>query len=224
MKLSLLLGYTWLQKRSIGAGGPVSKSSSQELTHFLLAWRQGEKEALNKLIPVIYEELRRIAHSYIHGERKGHTLQTTALVNEAYLRLLDCSRVNWQNRAHFLAVSAQLMRRILIDYARSRGYQKRGGAMERITLTESQIVSEGRDPDLLELDEALHALAAVDARKCQVVELRFFGGLTAEETAEVLGVSPDTVLRDWKLARTWLAREMKKQARVQKQKTEAALL
>ena len=202
----------------------MSKSSSQELTHFLLAWRQGEKEALNKLIPVIYEELRRIAHSYIHGERKGHTLQTTALVNEAYLRLLDCSRVNWQNRAHFLAVSAQLMRRILIDYARSRGYQKRGGAMERITLTESQIVSEGRDPDLLELEDALQALAVVDARKCQVVELRFFGGLTAEETAEVLGVSPDTVLRDWKLARTWLAREMKKQARVQKQKTEAALL
>jgi len=224
MKLSLVLSYTWLQKRSIGAGGPVSKSSSQELTHFLLAWRQGEKEALNKLIPVIYEELRRIAHSYIHGERKGHTLQTTALVNEAYLRLLDCSRVNWQNRAHFLAVSAQLMRRILIDYARSRGYQKRGGAMERITLTESQIVSEGRDPDLLELEDALQALALVDARKCQVVELRFFGGLTAEETAEVLGVSPDTVLRDWKLARTWLAREMKKQARVQKQKTEAALL
>jgi len=191
----------------------VSKSSSQELTHLLLAWRQGENEALNRLIPVIYEELRRIAHSYIRGERKDHTLQTTALVNEAYLRLLDCSRVNWQNRAHFLAVSAQLMRRILIDYARSRGYQKRVGAMERITLQESQIVSEGRDPDLLELDDALRALAAVDARKCQVVELRFFGGLTAEETAEVLGVSPDTVQRDWRLARPWLAREMKKQAR-----------
>jgi RNA polymerase sigma-70 factor, ECF subfamily len=193
----------------------LSKPSSQELTHLLLSWRQGEREALNKLIPVIYEELRRIAHSYIRGERKGHTLQTTALVNEAYLRLLDCSKVNWQNRAHFLAVSAQLMRRILIDYARSRGYQKRGGAMERISLKESQIVSQGSDPDLLELDDALQALAVIDARKCQVVELRFFGGLTAEETAEVLGVSPDTVLRDWKLARTWLAREMKKQARVQ---------
>jgi RNA polymerase sigma-70 factor (ECF subfamily) len=220
MKFSLVLSYTWLQKRSICEGWPVSKSSSQELTHFLLAWRQGEKEALNKLIPVIYEELRRIAHSYIRGERRGHTLQTTALVNEAYLRLLDCSRVNWQNRAHFLAVSAQLMRRILVDYARSRGYQKRGGAMERISLKESQIVSQGRDPDLLELDNALQALAVVDARKCQVVELRFFGGLTAEETAEVLGVSPDTVLRDWRLARTWLAREMRKQARVQ---SEAAL-
>jgi len=193
----------------------VSQSSSQELTHLLLAWSQGEREALNRLIPVIYEELRRIAHSYIRGERRGNTLQTTALVNEAYLRLIDCSRVNWQNRAHFLAVSAQLMRRILIDYARSRGYQKHGGAMERISLKESQIVSAGSDPDLVELDEALQALAAVDARKSQVVELRFFGGMTAEETAEVLGVSPDTVLRDWKLARTWLAREMKKQARVQ---------
>jgi RNA polymerase sigma factor (TIGR02999 family) len=193
----------------------VPQSSSQELTHLLLAWRQGEREALNRLIPVIYAELRRIAHSYIRGERRGNTLQTTALVNEAYLRLIDCSRVNWQNRAHFLAVSAQLMRRILIDYARSRGYQKHGGAMERISLKESQIVSAGRDPDLVELDEALQALAAVDARKSQVVELRFFGGMTAEETAEVLGVSPDTVLRDWKLARTWLAREMKKQARVQ---------
>ena len=193
----------------------MSKSSSQELTYLLLAWRQGQREALDRLIPVIYEELRRIAHSYIRGERKGNTLQTTALVNEAYLRLIDCSRVNWQNRAHFLAVSAQLMRRILIDYARSRGYQKHGGAMERISLKESQIVSAGSDPDLVELDEALQALAAVDARKSQVVELRFFGGMTAEETAEVLGVSPDTVLRDWKLARTWLAREMKKQARVQ---------
>jgi len=193
----------------------VPQSSSQELTHLLLAWSQGEREALDRLIPVIYAELRRIAHSYIRGERRGNTLQTTALVNEAYLRLIDCSRVNWQNRAHFLAVSAQLMRRILIDYARSRGYQKHGGAMERISLKESQIVSAGRDPDLVELDEALQALAAVDARKSQVVELRFFGGMTAEETAEVLGVSPDTVLRDWKLARTWLAREMKKQARVQ---------
>ena len=193
----------------------MPQSSSQELTHLLLAWSQGEREALNRLIPVIYAELRRIAHSYIRGERRGNTLQTTALVNEAYLRLIDCSRVNWQNRAHFLAVSAQLMRRILIDYARSRGYQKHGGAMERISLKESQIVSAGSDPDLVELDEALQALAAVDARKSQVVELRFFGGMTAEETAEVLGVSPDTVLRDWKLARTWLAREMKKQARVQ---------
>jgi len=190
----------------------VSKSSTQEVTHLLLAWRQGEKEALDKLVPVIYEELRHLAHSYMRGERGDHTLQTTALVNEAYLRLLDCSKVNWQNRAHFLAISAQLMRRILVDYARSRGYLKRGGAAERVSLKENQIVSAGRDPDLIELDNALQALAVVDARKSQVVELRFFGGLTAEETAEVLGVSPDTVLRDWKLARTWLAREMRKAA------------
>jgi RNA polymerase sigma factor (TIGR02999 family) len=190
----------------------MSKSSSQEVTHLLLAWRQGEKEALDKLIPVVYEELRHLAHSYMRGEHQGHALQTTALVNEAYLRLMDCSKVNWQNRAHFLAISAQLMRRILVDYARSRLYLKRGGAIERVSLEESKIITAGRDPDLIELDDALRALAVVDARKCQVVELRFFGGLTAEETAEVLGVSPDTVLRDWKLARTWLAREMKKGA------------
>ena len=190
----------------------MSKSSSQEVTHLLLAWRQGEKEALDKLIPVVYEELRHLAHSYMRGEHQGHALQTTALVNEAYLRLMDCSKVNWQNRAHFLAISAQLMRRILVDYARSRLYLKRGGAIERVSLEESKIITAGRDPDLIELDDALRALAVVDARKCQVVELRFFGGLTAEETAEVLGVSPDTVLRDWKLARTWLARELKKAA------------
>jgi len=190
----------------------MSKCSPQEVTHLLLAWRQGEKEALDKLVPVLYEELRHLAHSYMRGERKDHTLQTTALVNEAYVRLLDCSKVNWQNRAHFLAISAQLMRRILVDYARSRDYLKRGGAAEKVSLKESQIVSKGRDPDLIELDHALQALTDVDARKCQVVELRFFGGLTAEETAEVLGVSPDTVLRDWKLARTWLARELKKAA------------
>ena len=188
----------------------MSELSSQEVTHLLLAWRQGEKAALDKLVPVVYEELRRLAHSYMRGERKDHTMQTTALVNEAYVRLLDCSKVNWQNKAHFLAISAQLMRRILVDYARSRAYLKRGGAAERVSLKEGQIVSGGRDPDLIELDLALQALAAVDARKSQVVELRFFGGLTSEETAEVLGISPDTVLRDWKLAKTWLAREMKK--------------
>ena len=188
----------------------MSKSSSQDITHLLLAWRQGEKEALDKLVPVVYEELRRLAHSYMRGERKDQTLQTTALVNEAYLRLLDCSRVNWRNRAHFMAVSAQLMRRILVDYARSRGYLKRGGAVEKVPLEQCQIVSAGYDLDLIELDKALEALAAVDERKCRVVELRFFGGLTAEEAGEVLGVSPDTVLRDWKLARSWLAREMKK--------------
>jgi RNA polymerase sigma factor (TIGR02999 family) len=188
----------------------MSDLSSQEVTHLLLAWRQGEKEAFDKLIPVVYEELRHLAHSYMRGERKDHTLQTTALVNEAYLRLLDCSRVNWHNRAHFLAISAQLMRRILVDHARSRRSLKRGGAAKRISLEGFQIASGGPDPDLIEIDEALQSLAAVDARKGQVVELRFFGGMTAEETAEVLDISPDTVLRDWKLARAWLARELKK--------------
>lgn len=188
----------------------MSESPSQEVTHLLLAWRQGEKEAFDQLIPVVYEELRRLAHSYMRGERKGHTLQTTALVNEAYLRLLDCSRVSWQNRAHFLAVSARLMRRILVDYARSQRSLKRGGAAQRISLEEFKIASAPPDTDLIEIDEVLRSLALVDRRKCQVVELRFFGGMTAEETAEALGISPDTVLRDWKLARAWLARELKK--------------
>ncbi len=188
----------------------MPKPSSQEVTHLLLAWRKGDKKALDKLVPVVYEELRRLARGYMRGERKGHTLQTTALVNEAYIRLLDCSRVNWQDRTHFLALSAQLMRRVLVDYARSRRYLKRGAAAEKVSLEEDRIAPPGYNPDLTELDDALHALAAVDARKSQVVELRFFGGLTEEETAEVLGVSPDTVLRDWKLAKSWLAREIKK--------------
>jgi RNA polymerase sigma-70 factor, ECF subfamily len=188
------------------------RPSSQEITQLLLAWREGEQEALDKLVPLIYEELRRLAHSYMRGKRKGNTLQTTVLVNEAYLRLVDYSKVNWQNRAHFLAVSAQLMRRILVDYVRSRRSLKGGGAAEKIPLEEIQVASAGRDPDLIELDDALKALAAVDVRKSKVVELRFFGGLTEEETAEVLGISPDTVLRDWKAAKTWLARELEKAA------------
>ena len=184
------------------------RPSSQEITHLLLAWREGEQEALDKLAPLVYEELRRLAHTYMRGQRKGHTLQTTALVNEAYLRLVDCSKVNWRNRAHFLAMSAQLMRRILVDYARSWRSLKGGGAAEKIPLEEIKVASAERDPDLIELDDALKALASVDVRKSQVVELRFFGGLTEEEAAEVLGVSPDTILREWKAAKTWLAREM----------------
>lgn len=145
------------------------------------------------------------------GERQGHTLKTTALVNEAYLRLVDSSQVRWQNRAHFFAVSAQLMRRILVDSARSRNYLKRGGAAQQVTLDEALVVSKEKDTDLVALDDALTALAAVDPRKSQVVELRFFGGLSVEETAEVLKVSPDTVLREWKLAKVWLLREMGRQ-------------
>jgi RNA polymerase sigma factor (TIGR02999 family) len=143
-------------------------------------------------------------------ERPNHTLQTTALVNEAYLRLVDCSRVRWQNRAHFLAISAQLMRRVLVDMARSRHYQKREGEAQKVSLEEALEISQERSADLVALDDALNSLAAVDPRKSQVVELRFFGGLSAEESAEVLKVSPDTVLRDWKLSKVWLLREMKK--------------
>jgi RNA polymerase sigma factor (TIGR02999 family) len=204
--------YTGAQKAvNLFRGDPQLSPASHELTHLLVAWREGEQQALDNLVPLVYEELRRLAHSYMRGERKGHTLQTTALVNEAYLRLVDCSKVNWQNRAHFLAVSARMMRRILVDYARSWRSPKGGGATEKISLAEA--VAAGRDLDVIELDDALEALATFDVRKSKVVALRFFGGLTEDETAEVLGVSHDTVLRDWKLAKTWLAREMKKTTR-----------
>jgi RNA polymerase sigma-70 factor (ECF subfamily) len=152
--------------------------------------------------------LRRLARRYMQGERPSHTLQTTALVNEAYLRLVDSRRVRWQNRTQFFAISAQLMRRILVDFARTRRYQKRGGGAQKVTLNEESIISPRQGRDLVELDGALNALASADARKARVVELRFFGGLNVEETATVLNVSPDTVLRDWRLAKAWLAREM----------------
>jgi RNA polymerase sigma-70 factor, ECF subfamily len=183
---------------------------SQRITLLLAAWSQGEPAALEKLVPLVYAELRRIARRYMHRERPGHTLQTTALVNEAYLRLIDASQVRWQDRAHFFAVSAQLMRWILVDFARSRRYLKRGGGAQKVTFDEALVVSPKQGQDLVALDDALKALAVTDARKSRVVELRFFGGLSVEETAEVLQVSPDTVLRDWRLAKAWLAREMGK--------------
>jgi RNA polymerase sigma factor (TIGR02999 family) len=186
----------------------MTTPSTQHVTELLLAWRQGEESALEKLTPVVYEELRRLAHRYMGGERAAHTLQTTALVNEAYLRLIDGKQVNWQNRAHFFAVSARLMRRILVDWARSRQSQKRGDQPQRVTLDEALMVSQGRGEDLVAMDEALKTLAEVDPRKSQVVEMRFFGGLSVEETADVLKVSPDTVLRDWRLAKLWLLREL----------------
>ena len=183
----------------------------EEVTQLLLAWRQGEPLALEELIPVVHKELRRLAHRYMSGEREGHTLQTTALVNEAYLRLVDSSQVQWQNRAHFFAMAAQLMRRVLVDFARTRNYQKRGGEVLRVEFDEAWMGSIGKGSDLVvALDDALGALAKFDLRKSQVVEMRFFGGLSATETAEVLKVSEDTVLRDWKLAKTWLLRELKK--------------
>jgi len=183
-------------------------ASPQQVTELLLSWSQGRTSALEELMPLVHNELQRLAHRYMASQRPGHTLQTTALVNEAYLRLVDCSRVGWQNRAHFFAVSAQLMRRILVDFARSRGYQKRGACVRPLSLENSPDIFQKTDPDVVAVDDALNALAAIDRRKSQVIELRFFGGLTAEETAEVLKVSPDTVLRDWRLAKVWLHREL----------------
>jgi RNA polymerase sigma-70 factor, ECF subfamily len=182
--------------------------SPEEVTRLLVAWSDGDQSAFDKLVPLVYEELRRLAHRYMGREHSGHTLQTTALVNEAYLRLIDAGNVRWQNRAHFFAISANLMRRILVDYARSRNYVKRGGEAYHVSLEEAAIFSEERAPDLVALDDALQSLAAFDPRKSRVVELRFFGGLSVEESAEVLNVSPDTVKRDWRLAKSWLLREL----------------
>jgi len=180
-----------------------------DVTGLLLAWNEGDEAALQELIPIVHDELHRIAAACLAGERAGHTLQTTALVNEAYLRLIGTRRVNWQNRAHFLAMAARLMRRILVDFARSKQYQKRGGgAAVRVTLVDDLPLSEpGRD--LVALDEALDALGKIDERKSRVVELRFFGGLSVKETAEALHVSPETVMRDWKLAKAWLLRQLR---------------
>jgi RNA polymerase sigma factor (TIGR02999 family) len=186
----------------------MTTRSPKEITHLLLAWGDGDESALEALAPLVEEELRRRAHRYMSGERAGHTLQTTALVNEAYLRLVDSQRVRWQNRAHFFAVSAQLMRRILVDFARSRGYQKRGGGVQHVELEEAAVVAEDRGAELVALDEALKALAELDERQSRVVELRYFGGLSVEETGEVLNVSSATVRRDWTFARAWLQREL----------------
>jgi RNA polymerase sigma factor (TIGR02999 family) len=183
-------------------------SSPKEVTELLLAWSRGDESALEKLIPLVHAELRRLAKRYMGRERAGHTLQTTALINEAYLRLIHSKNVRWQNRAHFFAVSAQLMRRILVDFARSRHYQKRGGGAQKVSLDQALEISDEKGAELIALDDALSALDKLDARKSQVVELRFFGGLSVEETAEVLKVSPDTIMRDWKMAKVWLLRAM----------------
>ena len=184
--------------------------SPEEITRLLVAWSDGDESALAELTPLVYEELHRLAHHYMSHERDGHTLQSTALVNEAYVRLIDWKNVRWQNRAHFFAVSAQLMRRILVDFARARGYQKRGGGTHTVALDEAALVGTEKGADLVALDEALGSLAELDERQSKVVELRFFGGLSLEETAEVLKVSTGTVRRDWSLARAWLHRELTK--------------
>lgn len=185
---------------------------ASDVTRLLLAWRGGDGAALERLVPLVYAELRRLAHRQMRRERPGHTLQTTALVNEAYVRLVDLKRVRWQNRAHFFAISAQLMRRILVDHARARGSLKRGGHAIQVALDDEPAGSSPPHADLLALDEALTRLAALDRRKSQVVELRHFGGLSVEEAAEALGVSRETVMRDWKLAKLWLLRELRRGA------------
>ena len=180
---------------------------SGEVSRLLLAWSGGDQSALEKLTPIVYHELHRIAGQYMRRENAGHSLQTTALVNEAYVRLVDYKRMQWQNRAHFFAVSAQLMRRILVDHARRRNL-KRGRGVQHVSLEEASMVGDGRDADLVALDDAMNALARLDQRKVQVVEMRFFGGLSVEEIAEVLKISTVTVMRDWSTAKAWLYREL----------------
>ena len=183
------------------------ESAPDDVSALLRAWSGGDRGALERLAPIVYGELHRLARRYMRGERPGHSLQTTALVNEAYMRLVDYRRMQWQNRAHFFAVSAQVMRRILVEHAR-RHNLKRGGAVEHVSLDEVAVVGSGRAVDLVALDDALNALARFDPRKVQVVEMRFFGGLSVEETAEVLKISTVTVMRDWSTAKAWLYREL----------------
>jgi RNA polymerase sigma-70 factor, ECF subfamily len=186
----------------------MEEYSSHEVTRLLQAWGTGDQGALKRLMDVVYGELHKLASHYMAAEQGGHTLQTTALVNEVYVRLVDVKHVGWEDRAHFFALCAQLMRRVLIDFARSRNYQKRGGRIPHVELYEAATISMETGPEILAVDEALKSLAKVDRRKSQVVELRFFGGLTVDETATVLKVSPETVNRDWRLAKAWLLREL----------------
>ncbi len=192
-----------------GFGMPQTSSN---VTDLLIGWSNGDKAALDALMPVVYDELHRQASRYLRRERVGHTLQTTALIHEAYLRLIDQRNVHWQNRAHFYGIAAQLMRRILVDHARSKKRAKRGGSDVRISLTDETLKSPGQNFDIEVLDEALERLTAIDAQQSRIVELRFFSGLTVEETAEVLSISPATVKRDWSMAKAWLHREVTREA------------
>jgi RNA polymerase sigma-70 factor, ECF subfamily len=186
----------------------MQAQSSKQITQLLVAWSEGDESALDRLAPLIDSELHRLAHHYMSRERPGHVLQTSALVNEAYVRLIDWKNVRWQNRAHFFGVAAQLMRRVLVDFARERQYLKRGGGTLQVSLAQAASFVVQRRGDLVALDEALTALAEIDSRKVRVVEMRFFAGLSVEEVAEVLGVSKETVMRDWRLAKVWLLREL----------------
>jgi RNA polymerase sigma-70 factor (ECF subfamily) len=185
------------------------ESASPNVTQLLAAWSDGNQSARDELIPLVYAELHRVAQNYLRRERRGHTLQSSALVHEAFLRLVD-QRVTWRNRAHFFGIAAQLMRRILVDYARSRGNEKHGGDQLHLELDDALDAAAARDADLVSLDDALTDLAAIDPQQSRIIELRYFGGLTIEETAEALGVSDTTVEREWRLARAWLRRELSK--------------
>lgn len=197
-----------MRHTSMAVASMARRATSSHITNLLVAWARGEVSALEELTPLVHGELRRLARAYLRRERDGHTLQTDALVNEAYVRLIDMSRVDWQDRTHFFSLAARLMRRILVDHARSHRYQKRGGGARRVPLETLDDASQIRATDLVMLDDALAALATVDARKAQVVELRFFGGLTVAEIARTLDVSEQTVLRDWRIAKMWLLREL----------------
>jgi len=186
----------------------MTANPSTEITSLLVDWSNGDKSALDRLFPLVEKELHRLAHSYMRRENPDHTLQTTALVNEAYLRLVDQKKTHWQNRAHFFGIAAQIMRRILLNHARDRHRKKRFPGAIQVSLSEVSVVSDKKSEELIVLDEALERLATIDQRKSKVVELRYFGGLSVEETAEVLGVSTITVLRDWKMAKAWLSREI----------------
>jgi RNA polymerase sigma factor (TIGR02999 family) len=186
----------------------MTEPLGEDITRFLQLWNQGDESALEKLTPLVYRELYRLAAGYMRREQPEHTLQATALVNEAYLRLIDWKNVQWKNRGHFLGVAAQLMRRVLVDYARSRRYSKRGGGARPVSLDEASPLAHDRLRILVDVDEALNRLAAIDPRRARVVELRYFGGLTVEETAEILDVSPITVIRNWNFAKAWLLREL----------------
>jgi RNA polymerase sigma factor (TIGR02999 family) len=193
-----------MSPRSQGTDEPPAP----RVTELLLSWRAGDDGALAQLVPLVFDELRRLARRHMRSERTGHVLQTTALVNEAYVRLIDLSRVQWQDRAHFFAMASRLMRRILVDFARAGAAKKRGGDHQIVPLEPDLVIGEAPDADLVALDDALNALAKVDERKSRVVEMRFFGGLSIDETAESLGVSPETVARDWRMAKLWLLREL----------------
>lgn len=195
-------------KSDAAASAKAGRAEHGDVTTLLLAWRAGDQAALDRIIPVVHGELRKAARRHMAGERKAHTLQASALINEAYLRLVDAQQMNWRDRAHFLAMASRLMRRVLVDHARRRGYQKREGAAHKVQLDEESVSAPQAPEDWVAIDAALAALAKVDARKVQVVEMRFFGGLGVKEVAEALGVSPDTVIRDWKLAKAWLRHEL----------------